>query len=155
MKISLDVVKDLAKSVNAHKLNEISLESHGVKVVLKRELNVAPQVVTTQVVQSAAPVQTISQGQVQMTETISAVTPAVEGEAIESPMVGTFYASPAPGAESFVKEGQKVKKGDTVCIVEAMKLMNEVKAAKDCKIEKILMTSGTPLKKGDKIFIIS
>lgn len=71
--------------------------------------------------------------------------PALTGHAIKSPMVGTYYAAPSPGAEPFVKVGQQVKVGDVVCIVEAMKMMNQIEADKAGTIESILVEDGQPV----------
>ena len=68
--------------------------------------------------------------------------PQAEGSVIKAPLVGTFYAAPAPEAPAFVKAGDKVKKNDTVCIIEAMKMMSEVPAPCDCVIEEVLSASG-------------
>ncbi|WP_294659352.1 biotin/lipoyl-containing protein, partial [uncultured Fusobacterium sp.] len=68
--------------------------------------------------------------------------------------IGTFYKSSAPGNPAFVEVGMNVSAGDTLCIIEAMKLMNEVKATKNCKITKILVENGQTVKKGDKLFEI-
>ncbi|MHB0774400.1 acetyl-CoA carboxylase biotin carboxyl carrier protein [Halomonas sp. WWR20] len=77
------------------------------------------------------------------------------GHAVTSPMVGTFYRAPAPGAKSFVELGQSVKKGDTVCIVEAMKMMNQIEADKDGVIEAILVEDGEPVEFDQPMLIIS
>ncbi|WP_251978507.1 acetyl-CoA carboxylase biotin carboxyl carrier protein [Salinicola avicenniae] len=77
------------------------------------------------------------------------------GHAVTSPMVGTFYRSPAPGAKSFVEVGQSVKKGDTVCIVEAMKMMNQIEADKDGVIEAILVEDGEPVEFDQPMIIIN
>ncbi|WP_404418152.1 acetyl-CoA carboxylase biotin carboxyl carrier protein [Marinospirillum sp.] len=72
--------------------------------------------------------------------------PAVaSGHQVKSPMVGTFYRSPAPGANAFVEVGSAVKKGDTICIVEAMKMMNQIEADKDGVVEAILLEDGQPV----------
>jgi len=72
--------------------------------------------------------------------------PAVaSGHQVKSPMVGTFYRSPAPGANPFVEVGSSVKKGDTICIVEAMKMMNQIEADKDGVVEAILLEDGQPV----------
>lgn len=71
---------------------------------------------------------------------------------IDSPMVGTFYAAPAPGEEPFIKVGDAVEEGQTVCIVEAMKLMNEVGAKSGCKIAKVLVENGEPVEFGQPLF---
>ncbi|WP_237068601.1 acetyl-CoA carboxylase biotin carboxyl carrier protein [Microbulbifer guangxiensis] len=71
--------------------------------------------------------------------------PALTGHAVKSPMVGTFYAASSPGAEPFVKVGQQVKVGDVICIVEAMKMMNQIEADKAGTIESILVEDGQPV----------
>jgi acetyl-CoA carboxylase biotin carboxyl carrier protein len=71
-----------------------------------------------------------------------------------SPFVGTFYRSPSPTAESYVREGQVVKRGDTLCIVEAMKLMNEIEAEFGGKIVSILIENGQPVEFGEPLFVI-
>ena len=76
------------------------------------------------------------------------------GLEIRSPFVGTFYAAPAPGEEDFVSVGSKVKKGDTLCIVEAMKLMNEIEAEKDGTITEILIDNEAPVEFDQVLFVI-
>ena len=73
---------------------------------------------------------------------------------INSPMVGTFYRAPSPGAKPFVDVGQKVKAGDTVCIIEAMKLLNEIEAETDGVITEILVENGCPVEFGQPLFVI-
>ena len=77
-----------------------------------------------------------------------------EGDTIESPMVGTFYRAASPDSKAFVEEGQKVNKGDTVCILEAMKMMNQVTAEKSGTIIKILVNDSEPVEFGQPLFII-
>ena len=79
---------------------------------------------------------------------------AREGEAIESPMVGTFYRKPSPDAEDFVNVGDTVSEGQTLCIIEAMKVMNEIKAEKGGTILEISVEDGTPVQFGDELFRI-
>lgn len=71
--------------------------------------------------------------------------PALEGHVIKSPMVGTFYRCPSPGAPSFVEVGQQIKAGDVICIVEAMKMMNQIEADKAGTVGAILVEDGQPL----------
>lgn len=80
--------------------------------------------------------------------------PAVEGHAVKSPMVGTFYRSPTPGAEPFVKIGDSVKEGQPLCIIEAMKLLNEIEADKSGVIKEILCENGQGVEYGQSLFII-
>jgi acetyl-CoA carboxylase biotin carboxyl carrier protein len=78
----------------------------------------------------------------------------ISGKSINSPMVGTFYSSPNPGADSFVKVGDKVSEGDVLCIIEAMKMMNEVKSDYNGIIKEILIYDADPVEYGEALFII-
>lgn len=80
--------------------------------------------------------------------------PPPEGHVIRSPMVGTFYRSSAPGAKAFVDVGQAVKAGETLCIIEAMKLLNEIEADQDGTVKAILVESGQPVEYGEPLFIL-
>lgn len=155
MKVDLEVVKSLAKNLNKYNLSELTFEGEGEKLTIKRE--VPQEKVVTQVVQQRVAQQSLEVEQVPVIEEkVAPVEEKVEAkETITSPMVGTFYSAAAPGAAPFVTVGQEVNEGDTLCIVEAMKLMNEVKATKKCRIEAILVKDGVVLKKGDSIFAIS
>lgn len=77
-----------------------------------------------------------------------------EGHIVKSPMVGTFYRASAPGAKPFVEIGQYVKSGETLCIIEAMKLLNEIEADRDGKIKTILPENGQPVEYGEPLFVI-
>lgn len=153
MKIDLKMIKDLAESIEKYNLNEVVVESEGAKVTLKKENKV---VQPEQVIVAKTPAVTAAVDFVQeeVAPKQEEVKEEVEGEVITSPMVGTFYKSSAPGNPPFVAEGQSVSSGETLCIIEAMKLMNEVKAHKNCTIVKILVEDGELVKKGDKLFII-
>ncbi len=76
------------------------------------------------------------------------------GHVVRSPMVGTFYRSPTPGAKSFVELGSQVKMGDTLCIIEAMKILNQIEADKDGKISKILVENAQPVEYNQPLFAI-
>jgi acetyl-CoA carboxylase biotin carboxyl carrier protein len=79
---------------------------------------------------------------------------APEGHIVKSPMVGTFYRSSAPGAPAFVEVGKEVKEGETICIIEAMKLLNEIDADKAGVIKQILVENGQPVEFGQPLFVI-
>ncbi|NOS96312.1 MAG: acetyl-CoA carboxylase biotin carboxyl carrier protein, partial [Methylotenera sp.] len=86
---------------------------------------------------------------------IAEAAPAVEeGHAVNSPMVGTFYRSPSPDAKSFVEVGDTVAIGDTLCIIEAMKLLNEIESDKAGVVKKILVDNGQAVEYGEPLFII-
>jgi len=80
--------------------------------------------------------------------------PSPEGHVVRSPMVGTFYRSSAPGAKAFVEVGQAVKAGETICIIEAMKLLNEIEADQDGTVKAILVENGQPVEYGEPLFIL-
>jgi len=80
---------------------------------------------------------------------------APEGHVVKAPMVGTFYRSPSPDAKVFVEVGQTVKEGDTVCIIEAMKLMNEIEADASGTVKAILVENGQPVEYGQPLFILA
>jgi acetyl-CoA carboxylase biotin carboxyl carrier protein len=80
--------------------------------------------------------------------------PAVDGHVVKSPMVGTFYRSPSPDAKPFVEVGSSVSSGDTLCIIEAMKLLNEIESDHGGVIKAILVENGQPVEYGEPLFII-
>jgi acetyl-CoA carboxylase biotin carboxyl carrier protein len=84
----------------------------------------------------------------------AAPAPADEGHAVKSPMVGTFYRAPSPDAKPFVEVGGVVKEGETICVIEAMKLMNEIEADASGTIKAILVENGQPVEYGQALFII-
>ncbi len=84
----------------------------------------------------------------------AAAVAAIQGHVVKSPMVGTFYRSPSPGAKHFVEVGDTVKTGDTICIIEAMKLLNEIECDKDGVIKAILVENGQPVEYGEPLVVI-
>lgn len=118
--------------------------------------NPAPIAAPVQQVYAAAPVATAPAA-----TSAPAAAPAAEaapaeptGHAVKSPMVGTFYRSPTPGADSFVKIGDTVKEGQTLCIIEAMKLLNEIESDKSGVVKEILCENGQGVEFGQALFII-
>ena len=148
MKFDIDYVEKLAKVLADNSLTEISLEDGEQTITLRKEVvRVAPAVAVAapQPASSAptpAPVQAASQE------------PAHKGKALTSPMVGTFYSAPSPDAEAFVKVGQTVKEGDVVCIVEAMKLMNEIESDFSGKVTEICVQDGQPVEFGQVLMYV-
>jgi len=79
---------------------------------------------------------------------------AIQGHVVKSPMVGTFYRSPSPGAKHFIEVGDTVKSGDTLCIIEAMKLLNEIECDKDGVVRAIMVENGQPVEYGEPLVVI-
>lgn len=113
----------------------------------------APAVIATPVVASAAPA--AAPALAVAAEPAAAPVAAEDTRTINSPMVGTFYRAPSPGAKPFADVGQKVKAGDTVCIIEAMKLLNEIETEYDGVIKEILVENGQPVEFGQPLFVIA
>jgi acetyl-CoA carboxylase biotin carboxyl carrier protein len=86
--------------------------------------------------------------------TAEAEVPAIEGHVVKSPMVGTFYRAPSPDAKPFVDIGSKISVGDTICIIEAMKLLNEIESDHSGVIKAILVENGQPVEYGEPLFIV-
>ncbi len=106
--------------------------------------------------QYAAPVAMVvpATGAAQSVEPSVAPTPMVDSHAVKSPMVGTFYRSASPGAKAFVEVGDSIKAGETVCIIEAMKILNEIEADKTGTVTQILCENGQAVEYGQPLFVI-
>lgn len=152
MNFELDYIEKLAKILSEQGLTEICLEEGEAAVILKKE----KEIVTTTVsaapiaasVPASAPVASVEAPKAE------AATPAKKGTPVTSPMVGTFYEASAPGAAPFVTVGQTVSTGQVVCIIEAMKLMNEIEAEVSGKITEICVKNGEPVEFGQVIMYI-
>jgi len=132
-------VKKLIELLEESDINEIEIQEGEESLRISR----ASSVITAPVVQAApvaAPVATAPVATAPVAEAPAA--PAIDGHAVTSPMVGTFYRSPSPGASAFIEVGQTVNAGDVICIVEAMKMMNQIEADKSGTVTAILVDDG-------------
>ena len=157
MKEKIKFIKELAQSMNENKIETVKYEENKFEIILskkKKEKNVivSAGAVPQNIVSNTVPTQE-QVVEVQESKT-SEETEEITGNKITSPMVGTFYSAPSPNMPPFVKEGVKVEKGQTLCIVEAMKLMNEVKSTVSGKVKKILVKDKDGIKKGQTLMII-
>ena len=157
MKEKIKFIKELAQSMNENKIETVKYEENNFEIILskkKKEKNVivSAGAVPQNIVSNTVPTQE-QVVEVQESKT-SEETEEITGNKITSPMVGTFYSAPSPNMPPFVKEGVKVEKGQTLCIVEAMKLMNEVKSTVSGKIKKVLVKDKDSIKKGQALFIV-
>ena len=147
MKFDIEYIEKLAKVLADGALTEISLEDGEQAITIRKELITAAPVIS-----AAAPVAYSAQAPQ------AAPAPAKEevkrGKPLTSPMVGTFYKSPSPDAKPFVEVGQTVKQGDVVCIVEAMKLMNEIESEFSGTITEICVENGQPVEFGQVLMYI-
>ena len=107
-----------------------------------------PQITVPTVTTEAAPIAATTE------ETAGGGAEEISGHTINSPMVGTFYRAPSPGAKAFVEVGQHVSEGDTLCIVEAMKLLNQIESDATGTVKAILIENGQPVEYGQPMFII-
>lgn len=145
--IDQDAIKSLAELLKEADLSEIEYEDQGRRVRLTRSTAVGAVV-------HAAPAVAAPAAQQSTAATSSSTSAASEAGAVKSPMVGTLYLSPEPGAPTFVSAGSKVNKGDTVCIVEAMKVMNPIKAHMSGTVREVRFEDASPVEFGDTLLII-
>jgi acetyl-CoA carboxylase biotin carboxyl carrier protein len=141
-------IEDLVELLNRYHLTELELEKKGVRIRVRRDpapTFTSPSVEVARTGEQLSPVPTQS--------STSSVEPS-QYLTVTSPIVGTFYRSSSPDADPYVEEGALVKKGQVLCIVEAMKLMNEIEAEVDGKIIKVLVESTTPVEFGQPLFLI-
>ncbi|MCM0650323.1 acetyl-CoA carboxylase biotin carboxyl carrier protein [Clostridium swellfunianum] len=151
-------IQELIKTVSDSQLTLVELETEGMKIKLEKKQEVVsferiPEVVKTVAVEQQIPV--ISElVRSEENEQVRAQQVKQEGTIVTSPIVGTFYASPGPNAEVFVSLGSKVKKGQVLCIIEAMKLMNEIESEIDGEVAEILVENEQMVEFGQPLFRI-
>ena len=162
--MTLEEIKHLIEFIREQDLTEFELEQDGVKIRIKSGpgSSSVPLVSATPVVVAAAPVAPAPPAPAPVTAvgTASAATPVApeddgpELAIVKSPIVGTFYRSPEPGAKAFVDVGDSVKKGQVLCIIEAMKLMNEIDSEYDGDIVNVYVENGQAVQYGERLFAI-
>ena len=141
--MDLKTIKLLAEKVRENGLTELTIESEGKKITLKREIeNFANNISKVEKILHPKIEKSVEKNEVE------------KGNEMLSPMVGTFYSAPSPDAEPFVKIGDRVEIGDTLCIVEAMKMMNEIKSTFAGTVVGIDGETGKIVKKGERLFTI-
>ena len=155
--MNIEDIKAIMKLMAEYQLTEFSVEADGSNVRIRRE-NSAPAVVQSAAVAAApalqiAPVPATLPAAPAAAPAPAAAAPA-PGTPIESPLVGTFYSAPSPDSAPFVQVGDKVTPDTVICIIEAMKVMNEIKAEKSGVIKEILVENGQPVEYGQPVFVL-
>ena len=146
--MDLRKLKTLIDLVSESNVSELEItEAEGKVRIVKGGAPVVQQVV-------AAPPQVAAPAPVPVAATPAPAAQEPAGHQVKSPMVGTFYRSPSPGAKPFVEIGSQVKQGDTVCIIEAMKILNEIEADKSGTVTQILCENGQAVEYGQPLFVI-
>ena len=137
-------VKKLIELLEESNIAEIEIHEGEESVRISRASTVAPAMVAAPIAAPTTPAAAAAP--------VAAKEP--EGHIIRSPMVGTFYRAPSPGAKPFVVEGQSVSSGETLCIIEAMKILNQIESDKTGKIVEILVENGQPVEYNEPLFVI-
>ena len=148
MNININEIKKIIKLLNASDVAEIEIKEGN------ESIRVAGHPKTTCYDTNPLPVAPTPAPQAQMPPAAQTSEPSIQGHEITSPMVGTYYESPSPDTAPFVKVGQKVNTGDTLCIIEAMKMMNQIEADKTGTVKAILAENGLPVEFGQVLIII-
>ena len=149
-----EFIKELIELLNSSSLTKFELKTEGLEIKIEKE---PPKVVvseteTTKEVQKVEPQEFKTEKILPPAEDVE--TPEEKLHVIKSPLVGTFYRAPAPGAPPFVEEGDIVSPGQVLCIIEALKVMNEIESDVRGKIVKILAENGQPVEYGQPLFLI-
>ncbi len=144
--MDLKEIRKIVELMNEHELSYFHLEEEGVNLKLKKGADIV------QVAQAAMPA--AAPAAAPATQATTNETPAAEpaGNDISAPMVGTFYASPSPDSPPFVNVGDTINEGQTICIIEAMKVMNEIKAETSGTVSAIVAKDGEPVQFGDALY---
>ena len=154
--MDLKEIRQIVELMNEHGLSYFHLEEEGVNVKLKKGLDAeAIQNALGGLQMSAAPAMQMQAPAVAAAPPAAeAAAPVAAGAEITSPMVGTFYSKPSPDAPAFVEVGSAVNEGQTLCIIEAMKVMNEIKAERSGTIIELCAADSSPVQFGDPLFRI-
>jgi acetyl-CoA carboxylase biotin carboxyl carrier protein len=142
-------IQDLINFISKSGLDEVNIETEEFKIKVKKSSDVK-----TQMIQAAAPGPAAVAPSAAADDTSSATNDDDKYLTIKSPMIGTFYRTPNPDSPTFVNVGDSVKTGDTVCIVEAMKLFNEIESEVSGKIVKVLVENATPVEYDQPLFLV-
>ncbi|MDD5728587.1 MAG: acetyl-CoA carboxylase biotin carboxyl carrier protein [Victivallales bacterium] len=149
--MKIDEIKTIVKMMAENDLTEFKIEAEEYNLCIKRGGD-KTQVITTAPLPHHIPAVNAAPGAAP--EHVSSASAAKTANTINSPIVGTFYAAPSPEAQPFVQIGDKVLADTVVCIIEAMKVMNEIKAEKTGVIKEILVENSTPVEFGQALFVI-
>ncbi|MBE0569965.1 MAG: acetyl-CoA carboxylase biotin carboxyl carrier protein [Ignavibacteriaceae bacterium] len=155
--MDLDLIKKLVKIVDTSSVTDLEIEENGVKIKIAKKIRSSQVITQTQIpVASAQPVlQPAAVGAEETAKHKAEVeVTAANLHEIRSPIVGTFYRAPAPDADSYVQIGSVVSPGSVLCLVEAMKLMNEIESDVAGKVVKILVENGKPVEYNQPLFLI-
>jgi acetyl-CoA carboxylase biotin carboxyl carrier protein len=157
--MDLDTLKQILDLVREHEVSELEVEQDGLRLKIRKDSAV--------VVPASAPHMPLRSPDVAVAPAPASTLPStptsvglenseaeIELAVVKSPIVGTFYRSPEPGAAAFVEVGATVKKGQVLCIIEAMKLMNEIDSEYDGEIVNVYVESGQPVQYGERLFAI-
>ncbi len=149
--MDLRKLKKLIDLVQESGIGEIEITEGEEKVRISRQLAAQPMMMATPQMQ---PMAMPGAPAAAAPAAAPAAPPEPKGHALKSPMVGTFYRAPSPGAPAFVEVGQSVSKGQTLCIIEAMKLLNEIESDVSGTVKAILVENGQPVEYGQPLFLI-
>ncbi len=157
--MNLSQIQELIKFVSKSGVSEVAIEQKDFKITIKAtEAKGKVQEVIQVAVPAAAPVAVAAAAPAPAAAPAAPAAPAAEAKGnlieVRSPMIGTFYRSPAPDKPAFIEVGQTIKAGDTVCVIEAMKLFNEIESEVSGTIVKVLVNDSTPVEYDQPLFLV-
>lgn len=150
--MKIEQIEKLVAIIEKSGIGEIEVKEGETSIRITAKTSQMIAAPTQTVIHASQPAQEVTTAAAPVATTVTPAMPA--GKQVKSPMVGTFYSASSPGAEPFAKEGQMVKAGDTLCIIEAMKIMNQIEAEHSGKILKVMARDGDPVEFDQPLFII-
>jgi acetyl-CoA carboxylase biotin carboxyl carrier protein len=152
--LDIEQIKQILTLVREHELSEFEIEQEGLRLKIRKDRGGALLVAPPNHTALLTPEPAVSLPAPAAVSPVETDADSIELAVVKSPIVGTFYRSPEPGAAPFVAVGATVKKGQVLCIIEAMKLMNEIESEFDGEVASIYVENGQPVQYGERLFAV-
>ena len=152
--MDLNIIKKLVKIVDSTEITDLEIEEEGVRIKIAKKIRNAQLVTNPQMIAASIPQTASNSPESSIEDKVEKESKKENLHEIHSPIVGTFYRAPAPDADPYIQIGDTISQGSVLCIVEAMKLMNEIESDVSGKIVKILAENGKPVEYNQPLFLI-
>ncbi len=152
--MDLNLIKKLVKIVDTSEITDLEVEENGLRIKVAKKIRSFKNYEQPQVVIGHTPITEVPPAKSNVDNNLSGEEKPANAHEIKSPIVGTFYRSPAPDADPYIQVGDTISQGSVLCIVEAMKLMNEIESDVSGKVIKILAENGKPVEYNQPLFLI-
>jgi acetyl-CoA carboxylase biotin carboxyl carrier protein len=152
--MDLNIIKKLVKIVDSTEITDLEIEEEGVRIKIAKKIRNAQLVTNPQMIAASIPQTASNSPESSIEDKVEKESKKENLHEIHSPIVGTFYRAPAPDADPYIQIGDTISQGSVLCIVEAMKLMNEIESDVSGKVVKILVENGKPVEYNQPLFLV-